>query len=260
MIPDSEWLAKAKSLTVGMRTRIMHRSESRPNLVIGNDTDKWWCYCHACHEGGVVEKDHVILLDSTGPVDTECRLPDDIQPVLASDFELPIAKFLASKNMDSMYLPELLFSEKRKRLLLRDDAGLLHGRDLTGRSPMKWMNYQGAAGIGVPFTYTAVTEDAFSMYKVRWAMREFSNFTAVCNLGTSASLSIVYKMAQSESLQKLGWFFDADAAGDDGADQCLHRCKPFSFKQYRVRPPEGLDPKDMTCAAIRDLLVKEMQL
>ena len=260
MLPQDEWLDQARRLHVGMTVRIRHGRETRDNLVIGNLHDRWYAYCHKCHEGGVVEKDHVVLTANTGPVDTECKLPDDIKPVLASEFELPVAKFLASKNMDQLYLPELFYSEKRKRLLIRDDLGRWHGRDLTGRSPMKWMNYSGAHGIGVPFTYTAVTEDAFSMYKVRWAMRQFPNFNAVCNLGTSASLNLVYKLSRSEHTQKVGWFFDADAAGDTGAEACHSRCKPFSFKQYRVRPPEGLDPKDMTCTAIRELLVQEMQL
>lgn len=259
MIPESEWLHKAKQLAVGMRTRTYHNSERRPNLAIGNDMDKWWCYCHACHEGGVVEKAHVIL---GGPVDTApepTRLPHDIKPVHQSDFEIPIARFLADKNMADLYLPPLHYSEERKRLMMQLE-GIWHGRDLTGRSPQKWMNYNNATHVGVPFTYTVVTEDIFSMFKVRWAMRQYPNVSAMCNLGTNATRSMTYMLSQNRSVQKVAWFFDADAAGDDGAWNCMRRNDPFDFKQYRPRPPEELDPKDMTCADIRDILVKEMQL
>lgn len=259
MIREEEWLDKAKLLAVGMRNRVFHAGERRPNLVIGNDMDKWWCYCHACHEGGIVEKSHVLL---GGPVDTApepTRLPRDIKPVHQSDFEIPIARFLADKNMSDLYLPPLFYSEERKRLLIQV-GGVWHGRDLTGRSPQKWMNYGDATYIGGPFTYTAVVEDIFSMFKVRWAMRQYPNFTAMCNLGTNAGLGITYALSQSKCMQKLGWFFDADSAGDRGAHDCQKRMQPYGFEQYRVRPPEGLDPKDMTCEQIREALTKEMKL
>ena len=258
MIPENEWLAKAKQLAVGMRTRTYHNGERRPNLAIGNDLDKWWCYCHACHEGGVVEKSHVVL-GSHDVVAVEITKPKDIQPVHQSDFEIPIARFLADKNMSELYLPDLYYSAERKRLMLQLE-GVWHGRDLTGRSPQKWMNYGNATYIGSPFIYTAVVEDIFSMFKVRWAMRQYPNFTAMCNLGTNAGLGITYAMSQSKCIQKLGWFFDADHAGDRGAHECQKRMQPFQIPQYRVRPPEGLDPKDMTCEEIRAALIKEMQL
>lgn len=257
MIPESEWLAKAKQLAVGMRTRTYHNSERRPNLAIGNDQDKWWCYCHACHEGGVVEKSHVILGEHNAIVDT-VTMPCDVVPVYKSEMEVPIARFLADKNMADLYLPDLHYSAERKRLMMHLE-GKWHGRDLTGRSPQKWMNYQAARYVGNFFTYTAVVEDIFSMFKVRWAMRQFPNFNCVCNLGTNAQLTVMYAISQA-SVQKLAWFFDADPAGDHGAHENQKRIKPFGIDQYRVRPPEGLDPKDMTCEEIRAALTKEMQI
>lgn len=258
MIPESEWLDKAKQLAVGMRTRTYHNGERRPNLAIGNDLDKWWCYCHACHEGGVVEKSHVMLGAEHNAVHDGVSLPRDIKPVYQSEFEIPIARFLADKNMSDLYLPDLYYSEERKRLMLQLE-GKWHGRDLTGRSPQKWMNYSGATYIGHFCTYTAVVEDIFSRFKVRWAMRQFQNFNCVCNLGTNAQLNITYAISQHHP-KKVAWFFDADPAGDDGADNCIKRNRALGISQYRVRPPEGLDPKDMTCEEIRAALIKEMQL
>lgn len=258
MIPEREWLDKAKQLAVGMRTRTYHNGERRPNLAIGNDLDKWWCYCHACHEGGVVEKSHVMLGAEHNAVHDGVTLPRDIKPVHLSDFEIPIARFLADKNMSDIYLPPLYYSEERKRLMMRLECKW-HGRDLTGRSPQKWMNYGMAHLIGGPSPYTAVVEDIFSMFKVKWAMRQYPNFNCVCNLGTNAQLNMVYALSHNRP-DKLAWFFDADPAGDSGAHECKKRMQPFVLNQYRVRPPEGLDPKDMTCAEIRAALIKEMQL
>lgn len=254
MIPETAWLSKARSLAVGMKIRVRHGNESRENMVIANAPDKWWCYCQRCHEGGVVEKDHVVLTANAGPIDTECKLPDDIKPVLASEFELPIAKFLASKNMDQLYLPELLYSEKRKRLMLRDFAGKWHGRDLTNRSPMKWMNYGNAKAVGVCLVgYPAiVVEDLFSMYKVQYATKGMG-VRVVCALGTGCSSSLVYILMPAQTLV---WMFDGDLAGDGGSYSGMQRMRPFVERQVRARPPEGLDPKDMSCQHIRDVVTE----
>ena len=261
MLPQDEWLDKARRLHIGMTVRIRHGRESRENLVIGNLQDRWYAYCHKCHEGAVVQKDHVMLTQNMGPVDVEERLPDDIKPVLASEFELPIAKFLASKNMDQLYLPALFYSEKRKRLMLKDVAGKWHGRDLTGRSPMKWMNYSNAKVVGaVPMSYPAiVVEDLFSMHKVQYALKD-TGVRVVCALGTGCSASLVYILMPADTIV---WMFDADAAGDTGAEDGIQRMRPFVNRQVRARPPEGLDPKDMDCQSIRDCIataVKGAQL
>lgn len=254
MLPQDEWLDQARRLHVGMTVRIRHGRETRDNLVIGNLHDRWYAYCHKCHEGGVVEKDHVLLTANAGPVDVECKLPDDIKPVLASEFELPVAKFLASKNMDQMYLDTLYYSEKRKRLLVKDRAGKWHGRDLTGRSPMKWMNYNNAKAVGtVSVSYPAIiVEDLFSLYKVAYALKHMG-VQVVCALGTGCSDYLTWTLAPANVLL---WFFDADAAGDSGADSGMKRMRPFVEHQARVRPPEGLDPKDMSCQHIRDVVTE----
>lgn len=257
MIVHDEWLPQAKRLAVGMQRRIWHMHERRPNLVIANDVDKWWCYCHACHEGSTVQKSHVLLGDAC-IVSDDVVVPNDIRPVYDAGVEVQIERFLASKNMSSMYLPELWYSESRQRLMLKLN-GQWHGRDLTGRSLQKWMNYGKDTHIGNSFTYTAVTEDIFSMFKVRWAMREYPNFTAVCALGTSCRDTLTGTFITFPP-KHLAWFFDADSAGDRGARTCITRMRPHVQQQSRPRPPDGLDPKDMTCSEIRELLVKEMRL
>lgn len=118
MIPEHEWLPQAQRLAVGMRLRVRHRRESRANMTIGNDRDRWWCYCQRCKEGGVVLKEHVLL---SAPVVEEVHdltVPSDLCPVMGSDFEDTVGRFLASKGMMFPYLPKLWYSASTRRLCL----------------------------------------------------------------------------------------------------------------------------------------------
>lgn len=202
-------------------------------------------------------KDHVILGATAGPVDMEVSLPPDIKPLRGSEFEIPVAKFLATKNMALPYLPELSYSEKRKRLLIQAE-GRWHGRDLSGRSPMKWMNYNVAHAVGWPGPLGAVVvEDLFSKYKTEYALRKVPGLGVVCALGTGIHTSLVTRLAKSPLIL---WFGDGDSAGDEAFENGRRRMRPFvQHRQVRVRPPDGLDPKDMQCAEIRNALLKEVQ-
>jgi len=252
MIPEQEWLAKARQLAVGMKIRTRHLHENRENLIIANAQDRWWCYCQRCHAGGVVMKDHVVLTASAEQMEVELTLPPDIRPLRGSEFEIAVARFLSTKNMAIPYLPELHISEKRKRVLVRAE-GKWHGRDLTGRSPMKWMNYEVSRVVGHPGALgTVLVEDLFSKYKVEFALRKFSGYGVVCALGTGCSSPLVTRVLHSPYLI---WMYDADRAGDEGFEHGRRRLRPFVQHQVRARPPEGLDPKDMDCAAIRRLIL-----
>ena len=70
MLPEQDWLDKAKRLAIGMRVRVRHRHESRPNMVIANEKDKFWAYCQKCKEGAVVQKEHVLFGTSVTKADS----------------------------------------------------------------------------------------------------------------------------------------------------------------------------------------------
>ena len=59
MLHPDEWLREAKRLPIGRAARVYHGAEHRPNLVVKNLPDRYTCYCHRCHEGGVVLKEFV---------------------------------------------------------------------------------------------------------------------------------------------------------------------------------------------------------
>ena len=252
MLPEQDWLHKAKRLAVGMTSRTYHRNEGRANLTIGNMADRWYAWCHRCHEGAVVHKEHVRLTEALEVPDTSLVFPKDTVAVWNSEYEEPVERFLATKNMASMYLPPLMYSPSRKRLLLQSN-GCWHGRDVTGRAASKWLNYSDAQITGDVGDNVVVVEDLFSMFKVRWALRDSPNLHILCALGTQDKPALVARLMNAE---RIIWFFDADKAGDDGAQRCQLRLRAFGHKQVRLRPPEGKDPKDMDCTVIKQEVMR----
>lgn len=253
MIHPDLWLEQAKRLSIGMTVRIKHGRERRANMTIGNERGRWWCYCQACKEGGVVDKDHVLL---SAPVEVrkeDLVVPNDLAPVLGSEYEITVGKFLASKGVMFPYLPKLWYSVQAKRLFLQDSAGYWHGRDLTGVSNQKWLHYGtkfvgNAGGTGL----VVVTEDLFSKFKIEYAMRSFS-LDVACTLGAGVSAASALAL---KNYTVIVWAYDGDKAGDDGFRYGMKRMQPFVPRHYRARPPEGLDPKDMYCEDIRKMILE----
>lgn len=250
MLPEHEWLDKAKRLSVGMKVRVLHRSERRPNMIVGNAPDRWWCYCQACKEGAVVQKEHVILGSADPAPAADLSFPPDLRLIQGTDAELPVLRFLARKSMDSTYLPPIWYSASRKRMLLDTGHGWM-GRDITEKSPQKWLTYNrskllGTVKQGAP---AIMVEDTFSWYKVRWAIRD--RVPVLCALGTGIHDALMLALAQCNHAV---WFFDGDPAGYSGAEEGTRRVRAFGIPSSTVSPPQGKDPKDMHCNDIVTLL------
>jgi hypothetical protein len=251
MIPEHEWLAKAQQLSVGMRVRVRHGRERRLNMTVANERDRWWCYCQACKEGGVVHKEHVLLSSAAPIVEHDLVLPTDMKPVYGSEYEQAVGKFLASKGMMFPYLPKLWYSVQSKRVLLQDDTGEWHGRDLTNRSNAKWLHYAKQHIVGTVGPTTILHEDIFSMYKVRYALRHRPDIGTASTLGAGCSTTAALALKNCTTLV---WAYDGDSAGDAGYRSASKRMRVLVPRQLRARPPEGKDPKDMDCEDIRKLL------
>ena len=171
--------------------------------------------------------------------------------------EVPVLRFLASKNMDGMYLPDLWYSPSRKRLLLDTGYGWM-GRDVTERSPQKWLTYNRQKLLGqvprLPERIPAViVEDAFSWYKVQWAIQKLAEarVSVLCALGTGIHDALTLELSNASAAL---FFFDGDAAGYKGAKDGVRRMRAFGVPSKAVHPPVGLDPKDMQCHDIVNLL------
>ena len=156
-------------------------------------------------------------------------VPNDLAPVLGSDYEITVGKFLASKGVMFPYLPNLWYSVQAKRLFLQDSAGYWHGRDLTGVSNQKWLHYgtkfvnSGGTGLVV------VTEDLFSKFKIEYAMRSFS-LDVACTLG--AGLSAASALAL-KNYTGIVWAYDGDKAGDDGFKYGMKRMLTALIRNWR---------------------------
>lgn len=247
-----DWLPQAQKLAVGMTVRVYHRHERRPNLIITNARGEYKAYCQACKVGDVVKKEHVLLTAVAQHSPRTLQRPTDLQVAQSSEWAEVVGAFLARKNMMYPYLPELWVSAGTKRVLLQDDAGKWHGRDLTETSTRKWLNYDEALFVGVPGPRTVVTEDLFSMYKMRFALRG-TDWSVCCTLGADCTTAAALALS---GVKILVWAYDADKAGDEGYSRASKRMRPWGAKQYRARPPEGLDPKDMYCADILSMMEK----
>lgn len=254
-ITHDEWLHLAKRCAVGQTTRHHHGRERRPNLVVGNKDDRYWAYCNACKTGGVVMKEHVVITGRSAPAESaHLTLPHDMVRVLDADKAVQdaVLGFLAHKNMDAQYLPELWFSKERCRVLLNYDGAWL-GRDTTERSPQKWLTYSGSNHLG-PYCgvhpLAVVVEDTFSFYKVAWALAG-RDVSVYCSLGTKLSNDLMINLLQHD---RVLMFYDGDTAGNAGAVKESHRLRACGVSSNAWTAPPDLDPKDMSIYAIREYI------
>lgn len=253
-LPDEEWLPQAMRLPVGRSARIYHKREGRPNLVIKNLVDKYTAYCHACREGAVKQKEHVRLTGVPAPKDSSSlSVPTDLVAFqnLTELHKQRLLELLASKGMDFMYLPELWYSDSRKRLLIRTDQGWM-GRDVTGNSLQKWITYNNQKFLAKPASIrnvAVIVEDTFSFYKVCWAMRHCPNVGVYCALGTELNRELLLRLIQYEQVL---FFFDGDKAGWSGSTDAAQRVRAFGVPSRSHCATLACDPKDMQINDIKE--------
>jgi hypothetical protein len=245
-----EWLPQAKRLAVGMTKRVYHGAESRPNLVVKNMDAYYSGYCHACHEGGRVDKEFVIIR----PVTPTNRLAGDPGHLRRIDFAVPdmnipyqkLATFLHSKNMAVDYLPNPMWSAQDQRIVFVGVDQVV-GRDVTGLSPSKWYRYSQTANyMRVQPTALAdqiviLTEDFFSAAK--------GNYFApagVCCVSLMGTVMFPDLFSELLRAKKVIILLDGDDAGRAGASQILRSLRLVGVTVVNSTLPEGKDPKDMS--------------
>jgi hypothetical protein len=197
-------------------------------------------------------KEHVRLTGARAPsCSSDLTLPQDNTKLadLSPCLRDAVLRHIAGKNMDCVYLPELWFSDSRKRLLIQTEQGWM-GRDVTGASPQKWITYNRQTFLqqhSKVQTLAIVVEDTFSYYKVRWAMRNCPNVGVFCALGTTLSNGLLLELLKYESTLM---FLDGDKAGWRGANEGAQRIRAFGKKTRVACAPLDKDPKDMTIQEI----------
>lgn len=249
-LPESEWLHLAQRAPINGQGRHHHLRERRPNLVVRNLPDRYTAYCMACKEGAVKLKEHVRVTGIAAPaLSHDLALPPDMVDVRTTvdrAVQDGVLGFLASKNMDLMYLPDnVAFSRERMRLLVGWQNGWL-GRDTTGRSPQKWLTYNQQKHLGPDWRavrprLAVVVEDPFSFFKVRWAMR-FDQCDVYSSLGTAVPDALAVRLLEYD---RIIFFYDGDPAGYKGAEVEAKRFRAMRLDGVSACAPVGMDPKDM---------------
>lgn len=259
MLNPDEWLRQAKSLAIGSTKRIRHGRESRCNMVVGNKADRWYSYCHACHEGGVVQKESVRLEQADNKslsAMNSVSLPTDLRPVSGIAMMQAIQEFLIEKHMDIMYFgtSSMWYSDTARRLIIATGNGRM-GRYLGKQSGVaKWLTYSAQtwtyAGVLPNTGKYIIVEDTFSMFKVKFALEALSPtpYRVIASLGTSISRELLLLLLDTAS--EVLVFYDGDTAGLRGARVSSQRLNSLGIRATYKTAPLHSDPKDMTLADI----------
>ena len=265
---EHEWLSVAQSLPVGMSKRIYHGAEHRPNLVVRNLPDKWTAYCFACKEYAEKHKDFVRILEEVQPSN---QVDDNIGSLVSLDdpkamYLAPmhdIALFLHKKHMSisllSPYNPAWDYTHKRLTLTL--PSGLI-GRDIYGRSSIKWyvyynaINYGSANGSNELNKDTLVlTEDFLSAIKLQ---RYCPDYQVIALLGTSLPKALERALIASKP-SMVYMFLDGDEAGWRGTTKILRHIQCLGINAVDVSLESG-DPRELSGAEIIDRLCYSQSL
>lgn len=261
---QEDWLHVARGLAIGETRRVPHRGDhsNRANLVVSNKQDRWSAYCWSCKASGVLFKTHVRYQQKAPKASALLTHPHDavLLTAMPQYKQHLVAGFLARKGMDLIMLPPgLAFSETRQRLLVPTEWGLL-GRDVTEDAHQKWLTYDGTSylGTGPQGCVPVLVEDAFSYYKVRWAMQragKSDTYCAVCTLGTNPSARTVQHLL---SLQPRAFIvmYDGDSAGAQGAVAVQRRLRALGVPTCTRLASWGHDPKDEPAATIQQSITE----
>lgn len=277
-LPCEEWLPLAQALPVGQAKRYRHRTEARPNLMVSNRPDGWSAWCFACNAGGFKPKEFVRVQPEAEPDSPRQWLPPDYRDIYECNPRVRhrVAEFLARKGLDLHHHTAGIhvgYSAQQDRLVLecwgRRPGVRFLGRALGDRQP-KWITYSSAHSgyaeyampigpyidqwLGRPETPATarsfvVVEDYLSALKVQHAA---PHALAVASLGTRLSSSLVELILDSGGPVCI--MYDGDQAGARGSSAGARRLRGLGVPVREVRPPAGLDPKDLTIQGIQELL------
>jgi hypothetical protein len=261
-IPAHEFLHHAKSLAVGQSGRFPHKCGPTRVLHVGNAPDRYWCKCYRCHQGGVVEKTHVIL----APIANQKRFmpwPDDAKDLALwpAYTQEVLFKLLLEKGIDRQVMlgdTHVWYSEKQGRLLFGTRLGWL-GRATRGQLP-KWAGYgypapeYGAHPLDTPTPTVVLTEDYLSAMKVRWAIHGLPGVSVQALLGTELKTRTLADLLSGGTTTRVLTFLDGDSGGWNGVPLVHRRARGMGLSVGNIITPTGKDPKDLTKQHIIDLV------
>lgn len=252
VLPKSEWLHFAQRLAIGAKASVRHNNETTCAMNVANKVDRYTAYCHRCHAGGVVMKDNVKLTIAI----PKLSLSYDPGPMWEVDVSTPnpnipldkVVGFLHSKGMSlDMFPTKPRYAPQAGRLVF-DTADARMGRDITGRSGRKWLEYKRHHAYNrasdVPFTghdIVVLTEDYFSAVKGQFYC-PVQSVLCVSLMGTALSNDLLLQLMQAKP-SKVVLLLDNDVGGRAGEPTIARGLRAVDLAVETRWPPAG-DPKN----------------
>lgn len=248
MLHPDEWLKEAKRLPIGRSARVYHGAEHRPNLVVRNLPDRYTCYCHRCHDGGVVLKEFVKVQAPVVAVENTLSLPSDAVALSASTQSSYLSKVVGLLHSKGLSFPTVAgynprYSPSVNRLLL-DVPGQTIGRAL-GSSCSKWVRYNATTsyvaprGISVHGGRFFLCEDAFSALKAAFYLPD--GWYPIAMLGTELHKDLLTVLLTADLVLLA---FDNDDAGIAGAIKATRKLRLLNISYRCEWCAVGNDPKN----------------
>ncbi|BEQ12869.1 putative DNA primase [Pseudomonas phage Ep4] len=262
-LPREDWLKQAQSIAVGRKQRVRHGFETSAAMDVYNNEDSWSAYCHRCHVGARVMKEHQSVRRVVVEPNRIAPVPTTVIPVnQASPYEQrQIWDLLIRKGCPPQVIPEeMLWYDRTVRRVLLRSGPLALGRALDPNRTPKWLPY--GEWQGLPMVWTTrqpasgtlrapgvkpgwvVAEDALSAHKISKAIETYyprANLGVVATLGTRVTDRLVPYLSGCD----VACMYDGDSAGLDGFTHMRQRMRVFGGTVYDARPTTG-DPKNMT--------------
>jgi len=246
------WLPQAKTLGVGQSVRVAHPGDvgSRPSLVLRNTQSGYSAWCFRRNAGDWVTKEHALPTQEVEHDTSE--EPPDLECIYASKHvtEL-VGHFLVRSGVTPEMFPKgsLQWSRGAQRLCITHN-GITLGRDIWGKSSMKWVDYTQNSklvwSVGGADTVVLV-EDVLSAHKVH----HVTGLGSVAVLGTQlrdAHLNYLYDAKRVVVMP------DGDAAGRKAMRAWGRDLRGIGKDPEYVTVPKGKDPKNLTYKELRDML------
>jgi hypothetical protein len=241
----SEWLDQAQRVPVGQKRRVYHGAERTPAMDVWNNDDSWSAYCHRCHESARVSKGYIEKLEEVQEVEylnVNDIVSLDVMRSKHIYWYKVLVQHLHAKGVSTTIIEPYrpMFNTKDKRLVFRLD-GTDIGRDLTGKSVMKWRVYRTVKG----YVYLqgkdsiVLCEDLYSSMKVH----HYTGKSVMCLLGTGINDAKINKILSTENTVNI--MLDGDDAGRDGTSSITKRLSSLGIPFKVIEVLEGNDPKDL---------------
>lgn len=251
-LENEEWLDAAKRTPVGHTRRVVHGAEDRPNMVVRNEMGYWSAYCHRCHCGARLDKEHVKLVQPQKMArEKPGTTPGLLRPISDLDIRTQslILEHWQEKGVSEPVVRPLspMWSQQDQRIVYTSSDGQI-GRTLDKHHPSKWHSYlhsqgfmRASVGLGFAGRRAVITEDFYSAAKIQAYAQ--GDVVAVAALGTRVNAGLTVLLAQAAEVCLA---FDDDDAGHEANAYVSRALALMGIKHSVFICGRGRDPKDLS--------------